>query len=129
MVIIDTSAWIEYFNNGIPDIVEKVDYALDNKQVAIGDLIFCEVLQGIYSERQRRNVSELFSSLIRLEMVGFEIAMKASSNYRLLRAKGITIRKTIDIIIGTYCAEKGIELIHNDRDFLMMAQHIGLILL
>jgi hypothetical protein len=61
-------------------------------------------------------------------MGGFSIALKSSSNYRLLRSKGITIRKTIDVIIGSYCAENNIGLIHNDRDFLLMSPYIGLIL-
>ena len=53
-------------------------------------------------------------------------AEKSASNYRLLRSKGVTVRKTIDVLIGTFCAEHGLQLIHHDSDFDLMAKHIGL---
>ncbi len=126
MVIIDTSAWIEYFGNGNPQIVAKVDQCLAQNLVGIGDLIYCEVMQGIRSPQQRKTVSSLFASLPHFDMVGFQIAEKSAANYRLLRSKGVTIRKTIDVLIGTFCAEKGFDLIHNDSNFNLMARHIGL---
>ena len=126
MVIVDTSAWIEYFQDGEPSVVEKVDRALDQDAVGIGDLVYCEVMQGIRSDSLRREVSALFLSLPRFEMVGFIIAHKAAQNYRRLRSRGITVRKTIDVIIGTFCAENGFQIIHHDRDFGLMAPHIGL---
>jgi len=126
MVIVDTSAWVEYFRNGSPDVVAKVDLALDGELVAIGDLIYCEVMQGIRSERQRAEVSGLLLSLPQFEMVGFQIAEKSAANYRLLRSKGVTVRKTMDVLIGTFCAERGFRLVHCDSDFDLMARHIGL---
>jgi hypothetical protein len=107
-------------------VVEKVDRALDQDAVGIGDLVYCEVMQGIRSDPSRREVSDLFRSLQRFEMVGFIIAHKAAQNYRLLRSRGVTVRKTIDVIIGTFCAENGFQIIHHDRDFGLMAPHIGL---
>ncbi len=126
MVIVDTSAWIEYFRNGVPAVVEKVDRSLDNDLVGIGDLVYCEVIQGIYSAREREEVSSLLLSLPRFRMVGFQIAGKSAANYRLLRSKGVTVRKTIDVLIGTFCVERGFELIHHDSDFDLMARHMGL---
>jgi hypothetical protein len=126
MVIVDTSAWIEYLGGGAPGIVDKVDLCLDQDLVAIGDLIYCEVMQGIRSPRERREVSELLLSLPQFDMVGFRMAEKSASNYRLLRSKGVTVRKTIDVLIGTFCAEHGLPLIHFDSDFDLMAKHIGL---
>ncbi|OGJ87355.1 MAG: hypothetical protein A2268_14470 [Candidatus Raymondbacteria bacterium RifOxyA12_full_50_37] len=126
MIIIDTSAWIEYFNNGIPRVVQKVDEALEGEIVGIGDLVYCEVLQGIRYRHEWDQISTLFNSLTRCPMVGFPIAEKASRNYTILRSKGITIRKTIDVIIGTYCVENGLGLIHNDRDFDIMSPYLGL---
>ena len=117
MVLIDTSAWVEYINEGDPTICQKVDAALSNEIVVIGDLIYCEVLQGLYNAKQRGEVRDLFLALPQFEMVGFENAERASENYRLLREKGVTIRKTIDVLIGTFCAENDIALIHHDRDF------------
>ena len=126
MVIVDTSAWIEYLGGGVPDIVDKVDLSLDQDLVGIGDLIYCEVMQGIRSPAERREVSGLLLSLPQFDMVGFSMAEKSASNYRLLRSKGVTVSKTIDVLIGTYCAESGLQLIHNDSDFTLMAEHIGL---
>lgn len=126
MVIVDTSAWIEYFRGGQPRVVNKVDLCLEQDLVEIGDLVYCEVMQGIRSPHERGEVSTLLLSLPRFDMVGFSIAEKAASNYRLLRSKGVTVRKTIDVLIGTFCAEHGLQLIHHDSDFDLMAKHIGL---
>ena len=126
MVIIDTSAWIEYLQDGLPRVVNKVDLCLEQDLVGIGDLVYCEVMQGIRSPRERRDVSTLLLSLPQFDMVGFSMAEKSAANYRLLRSKGVTVRKTIDILIGTFCAENGLRLIHHDSDFDLMAKHIGL---
>ena len=126
MIIVDTSAWIEYFRGGLPRIVNKVDRCLEQDFVGIGDLVYCEVMQGIRSPREREEVSTLLLSLPRFDMVGFRMAEKSASNYRLLRSKGVTVRKTIDVLIGTFCAEHGMPLIHHDSDFDLMAKHIGL---
>jgi predicted nucleic acid-binding protein len=126
MIVVDSSAWIEYFRDGQPLIVSKVDRCLEQDLVGIGDLIYCEVMQGIRSTTQRRRVSDLLLSLPRFEMVGFAIAEKAAANYRLLRSRGLTVRKTIDVLIGTFCVENDMQLAHYDRDFDVMAPHIGL---
>ena len=126
MVIVETSAWVEYFRGGVPDVVEKVDRCLERDLVGIGDLVYCEVMQGIRSSRERGEVSSLLLSLPRFDMVGFSIAEKSASNYRLLRSKGVTVRKTIDVLIGTFCAEHGLQLVHHDSDFDLMAKHLGL---
>jgi predicted nucleic acid-binding protein len=126
MVIVDTSAWIEYFRGGLPRIVKKVDQCLAQDLVGIGDLVYCEVLQGIRSTRERGEVSSLLLSLPQFEMVGFSVAEKSAANYRLLRSKGVTVRKTIDVLIGTFCAEHGFKIVHYDSDFDLMAKHIGL---
>jgi len=126
MVMVDTSAWVEYFRMGEPAVVQKVDHYLDVDLVGIGDLVYCEVMQGIYATQRRQDVSALLLALPRFEMVGFAIAERSAANYRLLRSRGVTIRKTIDVLIGTFCAENGLEIIHHDRDFDLMAPHIGL---
>ena len=126
MVIVDTSAWIEYLKDGVPDVAKKVDRSLEQDLVAIGDLVYCEVMQGIRSSRERGQVSSLLLSLPQFDMVGFDIAERSAANYRLLRSKGVTVRKTIDVLIGTFCAEHGFQIVHNDSDFDLMAKHIGL---
>lgn len=126
MVIVDTSAWIEYFQDGDIRVSEKVDNCLMRKSVGIGDLIYCEVMQGIRWGRERNEVSSLLLSLPQFEMVGFAMAEKSAANYRLLRARGVTVSKTIDVVIGTFCAENGFSLIHRDSDFDLMARYLGL---
>jgi len=126
MVIVDTSAWIEYLNGTDSSVVAKVDQCLEQDLVAIGDLIYCEIMQGIRSTRQRSQVSSLLLALPQFDMVGFSIAEKSAANYRLIRSKGITVRKTIDVLIGTFCTEHGFQIVHNDSDFDLMAKHIGL---
>jgi len=126
MVIVDTSAWVEYLRGGTARTVSKVDQCLEQDLVGIGDLIYCEVMQGIGASRQRGQVSSLLLSLPHFEMAGFGIAEKSAANYRLLRSKGVTVRKTIDVLIGTFCAEHGFHIVHHDSDFNLMAKHIGL---
>ncbi|MCK4425602.1 MAG: PIN domain nuclease [Deltaproteobacteria bacterium] len=126
MVIVDTSAWVEYFRNGFPTVVSKVDRCLDQDLVGIGDLVYCELMQGIRSSRHHTEISSLLLSLPHFNMVGFHIAEKSAANYRFLRSKGVTVRKTIDVLIGTFCAEHGFQIVHHDSDFNLMAQHIGL---
>ena len=126
MIMVDTSAWIEYFRGGLPLIVSKVDRCLEQDLVCIEDLVYCEVMQGIRSPHERSEVSPLLLSLPQFDRVGFRMAAKSASNYRFLRSKGVTVRKPIDVLIGTFCAENGLQLIHHDSDFDLMARHIGL---
>lgn len=126
MVIVDTSAWIEYLGGGLPAVVAKVDRCLEQELVGIGDLIYCELMQGIRVPREQREISALLLSLPQFEMVGFGMAEKSAANYRLLRSRGVTVRKTIDVLIGTFCAEHELQLLHHDSDFDLMAKHIGL---
>ena len=126
MIIVDTSAWIEYFRNGVPPVVQAVDAGLSRNFVAIGDLIYCEVMQGIGIKREQDMISSLFLALPKYEMVGFHHAEKSAQHYRLLRSKGVTVRKTIDVLIATFCIENDFQLLHNDRDFDLMAPLLGL---
>jgi len=126
MIIIDTSAWIEFFRDGEPSVVEKVDRCLEQDLVMIGDLVYCEVMQGISSKTERKEVSGLLLALPKCDMVGFHVAERSAHNYRLLRSRGVTVRKTVDVLIGTFCVENGLPLLHHDGDFDLMARHIGL---
>jgi predicted nucleic acid-binding protein len=99
---------------------------VDQELVGIGDLVHCEVMQGVRHPRQRAGVSSLLLSLARFDMVGFRVADRSATNYRLLRSKGVTVRKTIDVLIGTFGVERGFAIVHFDADFDRMAAHIGL---
>ena len=126
MIVIDTSAWIEYFNDTGHEVVNDIEYALDNELICLGDLIYCEVLQGIKQKREVNKVKNVFNTLHKEIIGGFEICEKASENYKYLRSLGVTMRKTIDEIIGTFCLENGYEIIHNDSYFRYMETHLGL---
>jgi predicted nucleic acid-binding protein len=126
MILVDSSVWIAYFNGEDiwqSDILEKL---LQSEPLIIGDLILTEVLQGFRLDKEYNKAKEFLSFLNFKELGGFDIAIKSSKNYRLLRKKGSTVRKTIDVIIGTYCIENQIKLLHNDHDFDPMEKHLAL---
>jgi predicted nucleic acid-binding protein len=127
MILVDTSVWIDYFKNTQTPQVELLDSAFGRRRIAIGDLIAAEVLQGVRDDKEYNFVKKTFSAYDQVELVGFDIALKAAKNYRFLRSKGITIRKTIDTLIATKCIEEGIALLHDDLDFPPFAKHLGLI--
>lgn len=127
MIMVDSSVWIDYFNgDGSPE-VSHLDSILGIKSVVIGDLILTEVLQGFRNDKDYRNAKRLFSSLVVCRLSNEEIALKSADNYRLLRKQGITIRKTIDTIIATYCIENKIQLLFSDKDFKPFIKSMGLI--
>jgi predicted nucleic acid-binding protein len=127
MILVDSSVWIDYFKNTQTQQVELLDSAFGRRRIAIGDLIAAEVLQGVRDHKEYNFVKKTFSAYDQVELVGFDIALKAAKNYRFLRSKGITIRKTIDTLIATKCIEEGIALLHDDLDFPPFAKHLGLI--
>jgi predicted nucleic acid-binding protein len=126
MVLADTSIWIDYFRGVYSPKTDQLNELLDEERVAIGDLIIVELMQGFKTKSQIGAARQIISRLEYFDLVGKDIAFKAADNYRLLRKKGITIRKTIDIIIGTFCIENQFALIHNDRDFDPMVEYLGL---
>ncbi len=126
MVLVDTSAWIDYFNGVAAPHTDAVDQALESDRVVIGDLIIAELLQGFRSDADYLEASALIERLEYRDLVGKDIAVKASDNYRMLRRGGVTVRKTIDLIIATFCVDNGLPLIHNDRDFDVLEQQLGL---
>lgn len=126
MVIVDTSVWIDYFNGVESWQVSCLDRLLGERILAIGDLMLAELLQGFASDAEARQAMELLEPLEFVEMVGREIATESARNDRRLRRKGATVRKTMDMLIGTYCLAHGHELLHDDRDFDVMARHLGL---
>lgn len=126
MILVDTSVFIDYFN-GIGNRQTKVlDYLLERNLVLIGDYILVEILQGIRNDKDFNLTKEYLSAFPIASMCNKELAFKSAENYRLLKSKGYTIRKTIDVLIGTFCIENKIELLHNDRDFDPMQKHLKL---
>jgi predicted nucleic acid-binding protein len=127
MIIVDSSVWIDYFNgNDIPEVV-KLDQLLGQELLGVGDLILTEVLQGFRQDKEYQTAKRLLTSLTVFEMLGAEMAIKSAENFRDLRKKGITVRKTIDVMIATFCIENGHSLLFADRDFDPFVEHLGLI--
>ena len=117
MILVDSSVWIDYFNGKKTSQTDWLDSALGNKPIIIGDLILTEVLQGFQSGNDFRKAKKILFEFPFMEMVGQNMAIKSAANYRLLRKKGVTIRKTIDVMIGTFCIYYHFSLLHDDRDF------------
>ena len=126
MILVDSSVWIDYFNGMRNWQTDLLDDLLSNDPVLIGDLILAEVLQGFRSDDDFEAAKTCLSIIRFREIGGYEIALQSAQNYRLLRKKGVTVRKTIDVIIGTFCISEGITLLHNDRDFEPMVSHLSL---
>lgn len=126
MIVVDSSVWIDYFNGVETRETALLDDFLGEELIVIGDLILAEVLQGFRSEQDVRKARAALDTLVFEPMVGRDIALKAAGNYRALRAKGVTVRKTIDMLIGTFCMENGHRLLHRDRDFDPIEKHLGL---
>jgi predicted nucleic acid-binding protein len=127
MILIDSSVWIDFFRGNPTSAVVRLRSLLPtDEDLACGDLILVEVLQGVSSETEFRRAERLMSSLEEIEIGGYDVAVKAARNYRFLRTLGITVRKTIDSLIATRCILDGLELLHNDRDFDPFVNHLVL---
>jgi predicted nucleic acid-binding protein len=117
LVIVDTTVWVDYLNGFDTRYTAWLDEQLERQRLGLTDLILCEVLQGIRADKQAARVREELLEFEILTMGGIALAVTAAQNYRLLRARGRTVRKTIDCLIATFCLLNDHELIHNDRDF------------
>ena len=126
MIVADTSAWIDYFRGVRAGHTDILDDVLATERIVIGDLIIVELLQGFKTDNDIKAVKSIIESLEYRDFAGRDIAFKSAANYRRLRAMGITVRKTIDVLIATFCIENGFALIHNDRDFDPFEAHLGL---
>jgi predicted nucleic acid-binding protein len=126
MVIVDSSVWIDYFNGRDIQEVATLDRLLETELLGVGDLILAEVLQGFRQEKDYQTAKRLLTSLTVFEMLGAQMAMKSADNFRDLRKKGITVRKTIDVMIATFCIENGHKLLFSDKDFAPFVEHLGL---
>jgi len=126
MVVVDTSIWIDYLRGTSYKKIEKLEEILDTDRIIIGDLIITELLQGFRNKKDLDKINLLINSFEYRDMVGKNIAIKSAQNYRELQKKGFTVRKTIDVMIGTFCIENKVGLLHNDRDFDSMENILGL---
>lgn len=126
MILVDTSVWIDYFNGLENKQTESLDRILSEQSVLIGDIILTEILQGFDSDKEFRLAKQALDPLDCVHLGGKSLAIKAASNFRFLRSKGVTIRKTVDMLVGSWCIEHEVELLHNDKDFDQIATELPL---
>lgn len=127
MIMVDTSVWIDYLNGVQSRQTDTLDAGIVEGVVAMGDIIFLEILQGIRDDRAYLLTKQSLLTLERYAMFGQGMPEKCAENYRALRKKGITIRKTADVIIATFCIEQRMRLLFTDRDFIPCVDHLGLV--
>ena len=126
MILVDSSVWIDYFNGRPTAATDRLDNLLSHQLLLTGDIILAEVLQGFRRQSDFRRARSLLDKLEYRDMLGRDVAIAAAENYRKLRALGLTVRKTIDVMIATFCIRNSHHLLHSDRDFKPMEQHLKL---
>ena len=126
MIVVDTSVWVDYFNGVTCPHTNFLDRLLLKERILIGDIILTEVLQGFRNDADFRKARALLDTLEYCPMLDKEIALQSAKNYRKLRKAGVTVRKTIDVMIATFCIVNRHRLLHADRDFDFIKKLLGL---
>ena len=126
MILVDSSVWVDYFRGRSTGQTGLLEGLLDSQELAIGDLIFTEVLQGCKIDREFNEVRRLLGRLELIALSGEDVVVEAAKNYRKLRSLGVTVRGTIDVVLATRCIVSGHRLLHSDRDFDAFEEHLGL---
>jgi predicted nucleic acid-binding protein len=127
MILVDTSVWIDYFNGEVNTHTNTLDAAIMTGTVAIADIIFLEILQGFRNDKDYIAAKKRLLLLDIYSIFNATMVEACAESYRTLRKKGITIRKTNDVIIATFCIKNRIPLLYLDRDFDPFVKHLGLI--
>lgn len=117
MVIVDTTVWIDYFQAVENPETDWLNTEVDRQRLGLIDIILCEVLQGVRDDAVAKEVERRLLTLEVFETGGVALAREAARNYRALRSRGHTVRKTIDCLIATFCLREQHSLLHRDRDF------------
>jgi len=126
LIFVDSSVWIDYFNGQNTPQVELLHELLGREPLVIGDIVLAEVLQGFRHDRDYRTARDLLTSLRIVNVLNTGIALQSAKNFRLLRKRGITVRKTLDSIIATFCISNRLYLLHSDKDFEPFEKMLGL---
>lgn len=126
MVIVDTTVWIDYLAGTINPETEWLEREATAQRLGLTDLNLCEVLQGIRDAGEFEHVRDHLLTFDIFATGGVPMAVAAAENYRLLRQRGFTVRKTIDCWIATFCMLSGYQLLHRDRDFDPFEKVLGL---
>jgi predicted nucleic acid-binding protein len=126
MIVVDSSVWIGQFRGAETPAVKRLIETIDENEIVVGDLVLLEVLQGAHDDAHAIHLERRLRKFTVEPMLDDSIAVRAAKNYRALRGRGITVRKTVDLIIATFCVERGYSLLHDDRNFDVLAPHLGL---
>lgn len=126
MLLVDSSVWINYFNGAVTPQTDYLHSILGRQVIVMGDLILTEVLQGFQQPKAFQTAQQTLIKFPLQQMVGVANAMQSANNYRFLRTRGVTVRKTMDCLIATFCIESGHSLLHQDRDLDPFEQYLGL---
>jgi predicted nucleic acid-binding protein len=126
MLVVDSTVWIDYFNGIESPQTGYLNSILETTPILVGDLMLAEVLQGFRQEADFEKARRALGKFLQASLVGPDLAIQSARNYRTLRQKGVTVRKTIDNLIATYCIENDHELLHNDSDFDGYEEYLGL---
>ena len=127
VILVDSSVWIDYFNGATTPEADFLHEILGIQSIAVGDLILTEVLQGFSFDKDFTAAKSILSEFDRLDLMGCDRAIKAAEKYRKLRKLGITVRKTNDVIIASYCIDEKIPLLFSDKDFIPFVENMNLI--
>lgn len=122
MVLIDTSAWIGYFND-VPPVADMVETVIRNGKVVLCPIVWTEILQGVRDDRVLEEMRLFLSDFVMLDNDSMSVAEKTVSLYRSLRKKGVTIRKTNDCMIASYALLNDVPILQIDRDFSLIAEN------
>jgi predicted nucleic acid-binding protein len=126
VIVVDSSVWIDHLKDRRTPQVEKLRAVTDLDIIMVGDVVMLEVLRGLRNENEVARVETLLRRFAMARMLDADLASRAASHYRTLRAAGITISKSVDLIIGTFCIAKRHVLLHSDKEFWPMSKHLGL---
>lgn len=126
MVIVDTTVWIDYLGAVTNPQTQWLDNEIGRQPIGLTDVILCEVLQGIRDESAFAQVRRDLLKFDVFNSGGVGLAIASAENYRYLRSRGVTVRKTIDCLIATFCLEEKHSLLHRGRDFDPFEKHLGL---
>ena len=127
MILVDSSVWIAHLRGRNTPATARLEAAAAREPLLVGDLILLEILQGARDESHADRIERALRQYALVPLLDADLAPRCARNYRRLRELGVTIRKTADIIIGTFCIEHRHALLHDDRDFAPMEQHLGLV--
>lgn len=126
MIVVDTSVWIDNLRGLDTPQVRRLLQIRTSDRVIVGDIVLLEILQGVRNDQQAAALQMDFREYGIASMLDAEIAIEAARHFRQLRSLGITVRKTVDLIIATYCIANDCRLLHRDRDFDQFEMHLGL---